>query len=74
MDVSSLLLAVVFGAVVAFLYWLYSFAVAPFRVLARHGILGPQPGPFYGNYRMIVKMGRLNFQSKMLEKYGKVFG
>ena len=74
MDVSSLLLAVVVGVVVAFLYWLYSFAIAPFRVLARHGILSPQPAPFYGNHRMIVKMGRLNFLSKMLEKYGKVFG
>lgn len=74
MDPGSLLLTVVFLSIVAFLYWLYSFAVAPFRVLSRHGIPGPTPVPLYGNQKTVVKMGRQRFITSMLERYGNLFG
>ena len=64
----------VIGVIVLILYWLYSFAVAPFGVLAGHGIRGPPPVPFYGNQRSVVKMGRLKFTGEMIKKYGRVFG
>ena len=74
MDLGSLLLAAFVGAIVAFLYWLYSFAVAPFRVLSGVGVRGPPPVPFYGNQKMVIKQGRVKFITKMLERYGNVFG
>lgn len=74
MDLGPVLLTLVAGFILVFLYWLYSFAVAPFRVLSRLGIPGPPPVPFYGNQKMVVKFGRLNFFTKMFEKYGNVFG
>lgn len=74
MDLGSVLLTLVAGFILVFLYWLYSFAVAPFRVLSRLGIPGPPPVPFYGNQKMVVKLERLNFFTKMFEKYGNVFG
>ena len=74
MDVGSVVLVAAAGLVLAFLYWLYSFAVAPFRVLSRLGIRGPPPVPYYGNQRMLVKEGRVGFVTKMLETYGNVFG
>ena len=74
MDLGSVLLAVVAVSILAFLYWLYSFAVAPFRVLSRQGIRGPPPVPLYGNQRMVAKAGRIDFFTNMLERYGNVFG
>ena len=74
MDLGSVLLTLVVGFILVFLYCLYSFAVAPFRVLSRLGIPGPPPVPFYGNQKMVVKSGKLNFFTKMFEKYGNVFG
>lgn len=74
MDSGSVLLAVVVVAIISFLYWLYSFAIAPFKVLSRVGIQGPPPVPFYGNYKIVIKLGRLKYFTKMFEKYGNVFG
>ena len=67
-------LAVVVGAIVASLYWFYTFAVAPFKVLSRHGVQGPPPVAFYGNQKMVLKIGRMRFITNMLERYGSVFG
>ena len=74
MEGGLLLLTVIFGGIFALLYWLYSFAIAPFRVLAHCGIQGPPPTPFYGNLKAVSSTGRLKFTQEMLEKYGKVFG
>ena len=71
---SVVVLAVIAVAVAAFLYWLYSFAVAPFCVLSRLGIRGPPPIPYYGNQKVILEAGRLAFFANMLQKYGDVFG
>ena len=72
MDFGSLFLAAAVGAVAAFLYWLYTFAVAPFKVLSRYGIQGPPPVAFYGNQKMVIKMGRMRFITNMLERYRKL--
>lgn len=74
LDMGSVLLTVVVGGILIFLYWLYSFAVAPFKVLSRLGIPGPPPIPFSGNQKLVISMGRLLFITKMLERYGDVFG
>ena len=79
MDLTSnpVLLAAAVGGIIgllAVLYWLYSFAIAPFRVFVRYGIRGPAPSPFYGNHRALTKMGRLKFKEEMLKRHGKVFG
>lgn len=74
MDFGSLLLTVVVVAIICFLYWLYSFAIAPFKVLSRFGIQGPPPVPFYGNYKIVIKLGRLKYFTEMFEKHGDVFG
>ena len=39
-----------------FPYLLPSYAYAPFQVLKRYGIKGPQPKPFYGSYQEIQKL------------------
>jgi len=39
-----------------FPYLLPSYAYAPFQVLKRCGIKGPQPKPFYGSYKEIRKL------------------
>ena len=36
--------------------FLPSYAYAPFQVLKRYGIKGPQPVPFYGNYKEAEKV------------------
>ena len=62
------------AALLVVLYWVYSFAIAPFRVLARYGIQGPSPVPFYGNERMMAKMGRLKFTVHTIKTYGPIHG
>ena len=74
MEFGSLLGLAVVGGLLVVLYWVYTFAVAPFRMLARCGIQGPPAVPFYGNQRAVVKMGRLKFTGEMIRKYGPVYG
>ena len=74
MEFSSLFGLAVAGGLLVVLYWVYTFAIAPFRVLARCGIQGPPAVPFYGNQRAVVKIGRLKFTGEMIKKYGPVYG
>jgi len=59
-------------ALVVYLY--YSYAYAPFQVLKRYGIKGPQPVPFYGNYKEAEKVGILKFYENLYKEYGPVCG
>ena len=61
-------------ALLALVYWLYRFAVAPFRVLAHYGIRGPSPLPFYGNWKTMSKMGKLKFLDETIKCHGPVCG
>ena len=44
----------VIAALLVVLYWVYSFAIAPFRVLARYGIHGPSPVPLQSRKLSLV--------------------
>ena len=61
-------------ALLALVYWIYLFAVAPFRVLARYGIRGPLPLPFYGNWKAMTRVGQLKFIDETVKRYGPVYG
>ena len=74
MEYGSLFGVAVIAALLVVLYWVYSFAIAPFRVLARYGVQGPSPVPFYGNQRMADKMGKLKFIVHTIKEYGPIHG
>ena len=74
MEYGSLFGVAAVAALLVVLYWIYSFAIAPFRVLARYGIRGPSPVPFYGNLKMAAKMGRLKFIAHTIKTYGPIHG
>ena len=74
MEYSILFGVAVIAALLVVLYWVYAFVVAPFRVLARYGIQGPSPVPFYGNQRIVAKMGRLKFIVHTIKTYGPIHG
>ena len=70
-DVYGLALVV---ALLGLVYWIYHFVVAPFRVLAHHGIRGPPPLAFFGNWKAMVRLGQLKFMDETIKDYGAVCG
>ena len=74
MESSILFSVAVMAALLVVLYWVYAFAIASFRVLARYGIQGPSSVPFYGNQRMADKMGKLKFIVHTIKQYGPIHG